>query len=226
MQTHSRPLRRLITAFIFSLSLLILPLQALAEDAAPEEGSKSKDYSHGSPHGGSPHGKAEGSGYKHGSGMGHDSPHGYKKNGGSHGYSKGHHGGGGHHGGYSGHGGHGRDPFYHILRFAHALELTKDQVQQIKDNQFAFKKQRIELKAQHRIAHLELDKLVHSGNVDESAIRAVGDKLKQIKSQKIDGMIEAKIMLLKLLTDEQKKKIATLHAHGGGKGHEYKGHHK
>ena len=217
--TITRSFRGGFPVLIFSLALLALPLQTLAEESAPAEGSQSKGYSHGSPHGGSPHGKGEGSGYKSGEGKGHGSPHGYGKHGGSHG-------GYGHRGHHGGHGGHGQDPFSHILRFAHPLGLTGEQVQQIKDKQFAFQKQRIELKSQHAIAHLELDKLVHSGSVDEGAIRAVGDKLKQIKSQKIDGMIEAKIALLKLLTDEQRQKIATLHAHSGGEGHGGKGHHR
>lgn len=213
-------LRGSLLVLILSLILLALPVLALANDSGHAEGSGSKHgdpkgYSHGSPHGGSPHGKKEGSGSKKCDGKGKGYSHGSK-----HGYRGGHH-GGGHHGGA-----HDRDPFRHILRFAHALELTADQIQQIKDKQFEFQKQRIELKAQHAIAHLELDKLVHSGSVDEGAIRAVGDRIKQIKSQKIDGMIEAKITLLKTLTDEQRKKIATLHAHRGSKDHGYKmGHH-
>ncbi len=220
--------RDLFLVFILPLTLLMIPVQTLAEDAPKAEGSKSKEYSQGSPHGmkASPHGKSEGSRSKHGYSKkeGSSGKHGYSRHGyGKHGYGRyGHR--GGHH---EKHGGKGRDPFRHILRFAHALGLSADQVQQIKDKQFEFKKQQIELRAQHEIAHLELDKLVHSGTVDEGAIRSVGDRIKQIKSKKIDGMIEAKIALLKILTDEQRKKIATLRAHGGGKGHGYKkeGHH-
>lgn len=233
MRTPMIPaLRGLFLVFILPLTLLMVPDRTLAQgdpgiaqvaEASPAEGSKSK----GSPQGmkGSPHRKSEGSASKQGKGYGHGSKHGYGKKEGSygrHGYSR--HGSGRY--GHGGRGGHGRDPFRHILRFAHQLGLSTDQVQQVRDKQFEFKKQRIALRAQHEIAHLEMDKLVHSGNVDEGAIRAVGDRLKQIKSQKIDGMIEAKIALLKLLTDEQRKKIATLHAHRAGKGHGYKDRHR
>lgn len=235
MRTHLIPaLRGLFLVFVLPLTLLMIPDRTLAQgdhgitqvaEAPQTEGSKSKSYSHGSPQGmkGSPHAKSEGSASKQGKGYGHGSKHGYGKKEGSygrHGYSR--HGSGKY--GHGGRGGHGRDPFRHILHFARPLGLSADQVQQIRDKQFEFKKQRIALRAQHEIAHLEMDKLVHSGKVDESAIRAVGDRLKQIKSQKIDGMIEAKIGLLKILTDEQRKKIAALHAQRAGGGHGYKGH--
>ncbi|MDH5762536.1 MAG: Spy/CpxP family protein refolding chaperone [Nitrospinota bacterium] len=247
MRTHmNRSIRDLFLVFLLPLILLMIPVQTLAEDAPQPEGSHSygggphgmmggphgesphgEGYSHGSKHGydkgegtigGGPHGKPEGSGSEHGKKKcdkkkeGSAGKHGYSR----HGYSGGHPGG---------HDGHGKDPFRHVLQFAHKLELSAEQVQQIKDRQFAFQKQRVELMAQHEIAHLELDKLVHSGNVDEGAIRAVGDRLKQIKSQKIDSMIEGKIALLSILTDEQRKKISTLHAHGAGKGHGSQGGH-
>ncbi len=77
---------------------------------------------------------------------------------------------------------------------------------------FEFAKERIMLKAQHEIAHMDLDQLVHSGEVDESKMRAIADKIVEIKSKKIYGMVEAKISLLKLLTPEQRMKISELHS--------------
>lgn len=213
-------LKRLFMVFILPLALLTIPVQALANDAHKSEGSKSKGYSHGSPHGmkanphgGSPHGKKEGSGSKHGYSKGHGSKkkcdgkkggshgkHGYKRHGG--------HGGGSH----GAHSGHGKDPFRHVLQFAGKLGLTDAQISQIKNVKFEFSKERIMLKAQHEIAHMELDKLVHSGEVKESEMRAIADQIAQIKSKKIHGMVDAKIDLLKLLTSEQRKKISQLHS--------------
>jgi len=206
--------RTTLAALALLVTVFVGPGFALADDDKKEGSGTTGQYSkfkHGSPHGM----KKEGSGTEHGKGYGDKSGHGYK--GGHHG--KGHHGGG-----------HHRDPFSHVLRFAHPLGLSEDQVKIIQDKQFEFQKERVELRAQHEIAHLELDKLVHSGDVDESAIRAVGERIKQIKSKKIDGMINAKITLLQTLTDEQRKKISQLHAHRAeGSGHEkdqgYKGHH-
>ena len=211
MRTHTiHSLKRLFLVFILPLALLTIPVQALADGAHKSEGSKSKGYSHGSPHGekvnphgGSPHGKKEGSGSK-------KKCEGKKEGGhGTHGYSK--HGYGGVHGGGS-HSGHGTDPFRHVLKFAEALGLTDAQVAQIKSVKFDFDKQRIMLKAQHEVAHMELDRLVHSGDVKESEMRAIADQIAEIKSKKIHGMVDAKISLLKLLTPEQRQKISELHS--------------
>jgi len=174
--------------------------------APKAEGSKSKEYRQGSPHGMKkiPHGKSEGSGSKkgYGKGYGHGSKHSYGK----HGYSR---------HGYGGHGyrdGHGKDPFRHVLRFAKSLGLTDTQIGQIKNMKFKFAKKRIMLKAQHQIAHMELEQLVHSGEVKEAEMRAVADRIAQIKSKKIHSMVEAKIGLLKLLTPEQRKKMSQSHS--------------
>jgi len=211
MRTHTiHSLKRLFLVFILPLALLTIPVQALADGAHKSEGSKLKGYSHGSPHGakanphgGSPHGKKEGSGSKkkcEGKKQGSHGTHGYSK----HGY-------GGVHGGGS-HSGHGTDPFRHVLKFAEALGLTDAQAAQIKSVKFDFDKQRIMLKAQHEVAHMELDRLVHSGDVKESEMRAIADQIAEIKSKKIHGMVDAKISLLKLLTPEQRQKISELHS--------------
>ena len=218
--TTIQPLWGLFLVFLLPLALLTLPNPAWAHheqvaqatgsremgQAPKAEGSKSKEYRQGSPHGMKkiPHGKSEGSGSKkgYGKGYGHGSKHSYGK----HGYSR---------HGYGGHGyrdGHGKDPFRHVLRFAKSLGLTETQIGQIKNMKFEFAKNRIMLKAQYQIAHMELEQLVHSGEVKEAEMRAVADRMAQIKSKKIHSMVEAKIGLLKLMTPEQRKKISKLHS--------------
>ena len=221
-------LKRLFLVFILPLALLTVPDLAQAHheqlaqatiapempqvaEAPKSEGSKSKGYRHGSKHGmkGSPHGKKEGSGSKHGYSKGHGSKKCIGKKEGSHGkHGYGRH--SGHGGGH--HGGHGKDPFRHVLQFAGVLGLTDAQISQIKNVKFEFAKERIMLKAQHEVAHMELDQLVHSGEVKESEMRAIADRIAQIKSKKIHGMVDAKFDLLKLLTPEQRKKISQLHS--------------
>ena len=206
MRNHTiHSIKRLLMVFILPLALLTIPIQALADGSPKAEGSKSKGYSHGSPHGvkanphgGSPHGKKEGSGSKKkcdGKKKGIHGKHGYKA-----------------HSGHGAHGSHGKDPFRHVLKFAEALGLTDAQIIQIKNEKFRFAKERIMLKAQHKVAHMELDQLVHSGEVKESEMRAIADQIAQIKSKKIHSMVDAKISLLKLLTPEQRKKISQLHS--------------
>ena len=176
------------------------------------EGSKSKSYSHGSKgysghiSGSESHKKSEGSkskSYSHGKPGHGKSSHAYKgAYGKSYGHKKGSHGG---------HGGHGQSPFKHVMHYKNKLGLTDAQIQTMKELDADFKKKIIQAKADHQIAHVELDLQVHSGKVDEAKIRAAGAKIVASKTNKIMAMIDAKIQLLNLLTAEQRQKMAKMH---------------
>ena len=165
------------------------------------EGSKSKTYPKKG-HGYSPHKKSEGSGskaYAHGK-----KQHGYKSGyGKSHGHKKA--------STHGRHGGHGTSPFKHVMHYKYKLGLTDTQIKTMKKLDVDFKKKIIQANADHEMAHLELDLQVHSGEVNEGKIRAAGAKIVASKTDKIMAMIEAKIQLLKLLTAEQRQKMAKMH---------------
>jgi Spy/CpxP family protein refolding chaperone len=184
-----------------------------------QEGSQSKSYSHGKPgHGKSNYGtksghgksyghkKSEGSqskSYSHGKPGHGKSSHAYKGGyGKSYGHKKGSHGN---------HGGHGSSPFKHVMNYKYKLGLTDAQIQAMKELDVDFKKKIVQAKADHEIAHMELDLHVHSGKVDESKIRDAGAKIVASKTNKIMAMIDAKIQLLNLLTAEQRQKMAKMH---------------
>ena len=176
------------------------------------EGSKSKSYTHGSKgysghiSGSDSHKKSEGSKSKyfsHGKPGHGKSSHAYKGGyGKSYGHKKRSHGR---------HGGHGKSPFKHVMHYKNKLGLTDAQIQTMKELDADFKKKIIQAKADHQIAHVELDLQVHSGKVDEAKIRAAGAKIVASKTNKIMAMIDAKIQLLKLLTAEQRQKMAKMH---------------
>jgi Spy/CpxP family protein refolding chaperone len=180
------------------------------------EGSKSKSYSHGKPgHGKSNYGTKGG----HGKSYGHKKPEGSQSKSFSHG--KPGHGKNSHEykGGYGksyghkkgSHGGHGSSPFKHVMNYKYKLSLTDAQIQTMKELDVDFKKKIVQAKADHEIAHMELDLQVHSGKVDESKIRDAGAKIVASKTNKIMAMIDAKIQLLNLLTSEQRQKMAKMH---------------
>ena len=175
------------------------------------EGSKSKSYTHGSKgysghvSGSNRHKKPEGSQSKSYS---HKKPghvkgsHAYKGKGGyekSYGHKKG------------SHGGHGISPFKHVMNYKYKLGLTDPQIQTMKELDVDFKKKIIQAKADHEMAHMELDLQVHSGKVNESKIRDAGAKIVASKTNKIMAMIDAKIQLLNVLTSEQRQKMAKMH---------------
>ena len=176
------------------------------------EGSKSKSYTHGSKgysghiSGSDSHKKSEGSkskSFSHGKPGHGKSSHAYKGGyGKSYGHKKGSHGR---------HGGHGKSPFKHVMHYKNKLGLTDAQIQTMKELDADFKKKIIQAKADHQIAHVELDLQVHSGKVDEAKIRAAGAKIVASKTNKIMAMIDAKIQLLNLLTAEQRQKMAKMH---------------
>ena len=176
------------------------------------EGSKSKSYTHGSKgysghiSGSDSHKKSEGSKSKyfsHGKPGHGKSSHAYKGGyGKSYGHKKRSHGR---------HGGHGKSPFKHVMHYKNKLGLTDAQIQTMKELDADFKKKIIQAKADHQIAHVELDLQVHSGKVDEAKIRAAGAKIVASKTNKIMAMIDAKIQLLNLLTAEQRQKMAKMH---------------
>jgi len=145
------------------------------------EGSQSKSYSYGK--------------YGHGK-----KSYAFKgRYGKSHGHNKG------------SHGGHGKSPFKHVMAYKFKLGLTDMQINKMKELDLEFKKKIIQAKADHEIAHMELDLQVHSGKVDEAKIRTAGAKIVASKTNKIIAMIDAKIQLLNLLTADQRHKMAKMH---------------
>ena len=97
------------------------------------------------------------------------------------------------------------------MRYKYKLGLTDAQISAMKELDVDFKKKIIQAKADHQIAHMELDLQVHSGKVDEAKIRAAGAKIVASKTNKIMAMIDAKIQLLSLLTAEQRQQMAKMH---------------
>ena len=98
------------------------------------------------------------------------------------------------------------------MHFTKKLGLTNEQVDKIKAHEFEFKKMKVQTTADNVIAHMELDRLVHSATIDEAGMRALADRISEIKSRKIHAMVEAKIFILKVLTAEQRQKVSQMHS--------------
>jgi hypothetical protein len=178
------------------------------------EGSKAKAYAH-------PHKKPEGSkGSKkysghHGSKSGHKS-HAYSAKHKKHHYAKGGHKSHSSHKSYSKHSGrsaHSSKCFFsHLLSFKDKLQLSDAQVDGIKKRRFDYRKASILLTADKEVAKMEFDQLVHGKTVNESAIRAAGEKIIAVKTKKIRAKVEAKIAVMKLLTNEQRNQVHKMHS--------------
>ena len=177
------------------------------------EGSKAKAYAQ-------PHKKPEGSGSKNYSGR-----HGSKSVHKNHAYSAKHkkhhyaksshksHSSNKSHSTHSGHSTHSSKCFFsHLLSFKDKLQLSDDQVGSIEKMRFDYRKSNILLTADKEVAKMEFDQLVHGKTVDESAIRAAGEKIIVVKTKKIRAKVEAKIAVMKLLTNEQRNQVHKMHS--------------
>ena len=90
--------------------------------------------------------------------------------------------------------------------------MSDDQVGSIEKMRFDYRKSNILLTADKEVAKMEFDQLVHGKTVDESAIRAAGEKIIVVKTKKIRAKVEAKIAVMKLLTNEQRNQVHKMHS--------------
>ena len=191
-----------ISPFVFMLSLIALSAgsPALAEEIQVAQmmgGGKKMEGSKGMQMGGGMGKRMEGSkGMRGRSCDGHGKKYG-------HGYGKSYaHGSKGHHGG-----GYGHSPFTHVLQFKHDLGLTDAQTTAINDRKFEYDKAQIKIQADLEIARMDLHRLLHSETIDENKIRKLADNIGGLKGQMVKARVEAKLSILKILTDEQRKKV-------------------
>jgi hypothetical protein len=112
---------------------------------------------------------------------------------------------------HGGHSQHKKDPFVHVLKFKCQLGLTEAQVSEIKNQQFQFEKVSIRSHAAHKIAHMELDRVIHAENVDEAKARQLAGTIAGTKTKKIKAMVEGKLAVMRILTTDQKRIITRMY---------------
>lgn len=88
------------------------------------------------------------------------------------------------------------------------LELTENQVKQIKDIDFTFREKHLVLKAQLESFHLQLDKAVSVDRIDDTAVLKIAQAVSDVKSKLFVQNVESRLALGKILTADQIKKIS------------------
>lgn len=122
----------------------------------------------------------------------------------------------GDHGGPHGHGkglwrhSHEFNPFRQILMYKSKLNLTPQQLAEIGDLRMEFKKQRIRNTADREIARLDFHKLLSAETLDEGRLQSAAKGIGDIISKQITATMDARIAAMKILTAEQRKKLAEL----------------
>jgi Spy/CpxP family protein refolding chaperone len=163
--------------------------------------SQATEYPHGTTHGDVGH---------HGKGS---SSHGMSHPGTGHGSGLGHHGTGSRHGMGARHGAHqnASDFIKHVLKFKDGMAITQDQERRLKAINITYKKTRIKMKAEVKLANLDLHETLKN---ETSSLSDIESQLKNVHALKADlylASIKAKREAKGVLTDEQRKRMKAVH---------------
>lgn len=87
------------------------------------------------------------------------------------------------------------------------LELTENQVKQIRDTDFTFRERHLVLKSQLDSFHLQMDKAFSSDRVDNTAILKAAQAISDVRGKLFVQKVESRLALGKILTADQIKKM-------------------
>ncbi len=90
------------------------------------------------------------------------------------------------------------------------LELTTEQIKQLRDADFTLREKRLALKAQLDSLRLQIDKAFSDDIVDNAAIFSLAEKISDVKGKLFVQKIEARLAVGKLLNADQIKKLELL----------------
>ena len=88
------------------------------------------------------------------------------------------------------------------------LELTENQIKQIKDIDFTFREKHLVLKMQLDSFHLQLDKAFSNDRVDDTAVLKIAQAVSDVESKLFVQNVESRLALGKILTADQIKKMS------------------
>jgi Spy/CpxP family protein refolding chaperone len=90
------------------------------------------------------------------------------------------------------------------------LALTPEQIQKLKEADFAAREKQLPLQAEFNELRLQLERAFATSPVDEKAILDLTEKLNTVKGKMSLQKTESKLGMKKLLTPEQAEKLTTL----------------
>ena len=93
------------------------------------------------------------------------------------------------------------------------LELTIEQVKQLRDADFVFREKHLELKAQLDSFRLQMDKAFSDDIVDNTAVLVLAEKISDVKGKMFIQKIETRLAVGKLLNADQIKKLKLYDMH-------------
>jgi len=101
-----------------------------------------------------------------------------------------------------------RDP-----QMVQKLGLTAEQVKQVRDADFTFRENRLQLKGQLDSLRLQMDKAFSDDVVDDKAVLSLAEKISDVKGKLFIQKIEARLAVGKLLNADQINKLKQYDIH-------------
>ncbi len=93
------------------------------------------------------------------------------------------------------------------------LELTTEQVKQLRDADFTFREKRLALKAQLDSLRLQMDKAFSDDLVDDKTVLSLAETVSDVKGKLFIQKIEARLAVGKLLNADQINKLKLYDMH-------------
>jgi len=109
--------------------------------------------------------------------------------------------------------------FWRNPQMVQKLELTSEQVNEVRDADFTFREKRLALKAQLDSLRLQMDKAFSNDVVDNAAVLSLARKISDLKGKMFIQKIESRLALGKILNADQIKKLKLYDMHQKRKGH-------
>jgi Spy/CpxP family protein refolding chaperone len=88
-----------------------------------------------------------------------------------------------------------------------ALELSDEQVGQLKEADFDYREERMSLRAELDGLRLQMDKAFSGDTADDTQVRSLAEKISVVKGKLFVQKIEARLMIAKLLNADQISKL-------------------
>lgn len=115
--------------------------------------------------------------------------------------------------GWGGHGGHHmhgpRHHGRHLMRMLRGLDLTDEQKAKAREVMMGARKQAIPMRAELRVAQLELQDLLVQDEVDRAAVDQHIDQIGQLRQKLMRHRVDTRLKLHAMLTPEQRAKART-----------------
>lgn len=116
-----------------------------------------------------------------------------------------------------GKGGHGPGKMDYI----NELNLSKEQLAQVRDLQRESRKKVVEIKSKIQIKKIDFDEEIQKDKPDQKLLEKLVDDLTALHAQQYKAMLESRVKVMSLLTPEQRQKLSerSLMGMGDDRGH-------